>query len=258
MPAARVLERYAAASDPAARAEPDAIVWPESALPGDPLLDGELLGRLRGLSEAWDAVLVAGGPRTDWGPDWQERRFNSVFRIAGGEPVVTYDKREPVPFAETWPAWLPRPHWLAVDEIAPGGRAGWMRAGACEIGVLVCFEAERAALARELARGGADALVVVSNDAELPARAIAAEVAEARLRAVETGLPVLRVANAGATLAIDRYGRDVGRSPDGTALLRVAAPELALGVRWATPFLALCWVTVAVAVITAWRAGRPR
>lgn len=258
IPAAQILERYAGVGERGAAKRPDAIVWPESALPGDPLLDPDLLRRLRGLSETWHTVLVVGGPRSEWGPDWRQRRYNSVFRIAQSEPVVAYDKRAPVPFAESWPPLLPRPPRFEVVEIARGGPARTMRVGGCEIGVLVCFEAERAAFARELARGGADAIVVLSNDAVLPARAVAAEVSEARLRALETGLPVLRVSNGGASLAIDRYGREVGRQTDGVVTMRVVAPELAPAVRWSTTLLSVCWATVIATVITAYRAERRR
>jgi len=258
VPASEVLERYAAVAERGAAGRPDAIVWPESALPGDPLFDTDLLRRLRGLSEGWHTVLVVGGPRSEWGPDWRQRRYNSVFRIAGGDPVVAYDKRAVVPFAESWPPLLPRPPRFEVVEIARGGPARTMRVGGCEIGVLVCFEAERAAFARELARGGADAIVVLSNDAVLPARAVVAEVAEARLRAVETGLPVLRVSNGGASLAIDRYGREVGHQTDGVVTMRIVPPELAPAVRWSTPLLSVCWATVIATVITAYRAERRR
>jgi apolipoprotein N-acyltransferase len=252
-----VLERYAAVGERGASERPDAIVWPESALPGDPLLDTDLLGRLRGLSEAWHTVLVVGGPRSEWGPDWRQRRYNSVFRISGSDPVVAYDKRAVVPFTESWPPLLPRPSRVGVEEIARGEGARTMRVGDCEIGVLVCFEAERASFARELARGGADAIVILSNDALLPARAVSAEVAAARLRAVETGLPVLRVANRGASLAIDRYGRDIGRPSYGLVMLGVPAAELAPAVRWSGPLLAICWAATIAAVVTAYRAARP-
>jgi apolipoprotein N-acyltransferase len=258
LPPAEVVARHAAVAERAAAGRPDAIVWPESALPRDPLLDGDLLRRLRELSAGWRTVILAGGPRSDWGPDWALRRFNSVFRIAGSQPVETYDKREPVPFAEAWPAYVPKPRWIASDEISAGGPAGPLQAGDCRIGILVCFEAERPALARELAASGADAIVVASNDAELPRRAIAVELAEARLRAVETGLPVLRAANAGASVAIDRYGRDVGRPEDGIVRLRVPPSVMAPAVRWASPLVALCWAAAVLVVVRAFRVPRSR
>jgi len=81
-----------------------------------------------------------------------------------------------VPFAEVWPTRLvARPTWLATDDVAVGGSAQPMRAGACRLGILICFEVERPILAARYAAEGADALVVLSNDAQLPARAGASE-----------------------------------------------------------------------------------
>jgi apolipoprotein N-acyltransferase len=116
---------------------------------------------------------------------------------------------------------------------------------------MICFEAERPELARELALAGADALVIASNDAPLAPRAIATELAQARLRAVETGLPVLRIANGGASVALDRYGRTL-ESGDGVVALDVStSPRLAPATRWASRLVAACAVATACAVLSA-------
>jgi apolipoprotein N-acyltransferase len=248
VPPDEVLARYVAASRRAASSSPDAIVWPESALPRDPLQDPELLRALRAVSSESRAVLLAGGPRFEFDPSWETRERNSVFRIADDATVETYDKRALVPFAESWPTSLvSRPRWLAAEDVVAGAEPAWLRAGGCRIGILICFEADRPELARELAAGGADAIAIQTNDAELPSSAIGIEVAEARLRAVETGLPVLRAANRGESLAIDRYGRDVARPENGVTRLEVGAREPAPAVRWASPLLALCWVVAVLA-----------
>jgi apolipoprotein N-acyltransferase len=128
-----------------------------------------------------------------------------------------------------------------------------MRVGACRVGLLICFEAERPRLARDLAVRGADVIVVATNDAVLPEAAMATEVAEARLRAVETGLPVLRAANAGPSLAIDRYGRVSDPLGDGVVRIEAGAARLAPAVRIASPLLVACWAGVGFVVLTAWR-----
>lgn len=246
-----VLARYGAVTTRAAATRPDAIVWPESALPGDPLSTPELLARLRDLTRESGAVLLAGGPRVAYDAGWTAQRYNALFRIAATGPVEIYDKREPVPFAERWPRGFGAlPSWLALDPVVAGERTGLLRLGACTAGVLICFEVERPALALAAAASGADVLVVASNDAELPERAIAIEVAESRLRAVETGLPLLRAANRGASVAIDRYGR-TEPALDGVTVLRVGAAVPAAAVRWSSRFLVLCWLTVAATVLAA-------
>lgn len=246
-----LLARYASVSARAARSAPDALVWPESALTVDPLLDASLLARLRAIAASVGGTLVAGGPRRGFDAAWQPLLYNTLFRIPPEGPVATYDKRAPVPFAEAWPALLPRPAWREPEDVAPGTDAALLAAGACRLGALICFEAESPALAADYVRRGADALLVASNDAELPPPAVASELAQARLRAVETGLPVLRAANRGANVAIDRYGRVVASGE--VALLAVPPAVPAPAVRWSRLLLALCWLTTATVVPRALR-----
>lgn len=253
--AATVLERYVRVTARAAELRPDAIVWPESALTHDPLATPELLSALRGVARDSSAVLLVGGPRTAYDADWTARRYNALFRIPAEGPVEHYDKREPVPFAERWPRGFGAPPaWLELDPVHEGDAAATLRLGACDVGALVCFEVERPGLAGRAAASGADALVVASNDAELPAPAIATEVAESRLRAVETGLPLLRAANRGTSVAIDRYGRATPAN-DGVTLLAVGAARPAPAVRWSSRVVAACWIILAATVLAAIRAG---
>jgi len=246
-----LLARYTATSARGARSSPDAVVWPESALTNDPLLDPSLLGRLRAIAAAAGGTLIVGGPRQGWDATWQPLQHNTLYRIPSDGPVTTYDKRAPVPFAETWPALLPRPGWPAPEDVASGTDAVLLAAGACRLGALICFEAERAGLAADYVARGADALLVASNDAELPPSAVASELAQARLRAVETGLPVLRAANRGANVAIDRYGRVVASGV--VALLAVPPAVPAPAVRWSRVLLALCWLTAVTVALPALR-----
>jgi apolipoprotein N-acyltransferase len=121
--------------------------------------------------------------------------------------------------------------------------------------MLICSEVERPALAARYAAHGADVLVAIANDAQLPGRAAASEIAQSRLRAVETGLPLLRAANLGGTLAIDPYGR-VDRAVDGVVELAAPAGRPAPAVRWAGLVEALCALAAGASVIAALRPSR--
>ena len=250
LPRDRLLRRYRAMTRRAARSRPAVIVWPESALPGYLERDGALQEEMRRLAASARAALIAGGPRVDWSGRWQQRVFNSAYLVGGDGPLQVYDKRQLVPFAEYWPRALGRrPQALQADEVQPGKSAGVFVAAGCRLGVLICFETEQPRLARELALSDAQALLVLSNDAQLPARAIANELAQARLRAVETGLPVVRAANRGASVVIDRYGAIVRGPRHHVLTADVGKPAPALAVRVAPAFDWMCWVTV---VLAAW------
>jgi apolipoprotein N-acyltransferase len=237
------------------------VVWPESALPVSPLVDGELRRRLHRLAAEWGVVLISGGPRLVWTGGWQPRVFNSVFRVAAAGPVEHYDKRRLVPFAEYWPAvGVPRPGWLPAEETEPGRRARLFTAGSCRLAVLVCFEGHDAGLARQSALAGADALLVLSNDAHLPPAASRLEVAQLRLRAVETGLSVVRAANHGPSAVIDGRGRLLDSSSAGSLVAGIAAPPAtAPALRWAWWFRLLCHagalVGVAASIVLQRRGG---
>ncbi|MFQ5665060.1 MAG: nitrilase-related carbon-nitrogen hydrolase [Candidatus Binatia bacterium] len=185
-----------------------------------------------------------------WGSGWRQRLFNSVYRIDAAAPLQAYDKRALVPFAEYWPGPLSvRPKWLEAAAVTPGTQPALFNAGGCRLGMLICFEAERPDLAREAVRSGADALLVVSNDADLPLPAVRREIAQARLRAVETGVPVVRAANRGISVVIDRYGR-VLQDGSGKVLHAAISPgRPALAVNIQPLLLALFWITTGSAIL---------
>lgn len=212
---AATLEPYLTATRARAsrwREPPTVIAWPESSLPASPERDSRLLAELRAAAAELQTVLVAGGPRTGFDAAWSPRHFNSAYGVESDGGLQTYDKRRLVPFAEYWPlAPLPVPAPLATAPVAAGDEPGLFSVGSCRIGVLICFEAQRPDAARELAGRGADALLILSNDAALPAAARRMEIAQARLRAAETGLTVVRAANGGDSAWIGGAGEVVAR-----------------------------------------------
>jgi apolipoprotein N-acyltransferase len=75
-------------------------------------------------------------------------------------------------------------------------------------GALICFESAFPALAREYARRGADALVVLTNNRSYRRSANSAQhLAMGQFRAAETGRPLLQAAISGITAVVDHTGR---------------------------------------------------
>lgn len=194
------------------------IIWPEGALPlflpYEPFLRSAI-GRI--LPEG--SHLITGGPRgeadEDKDPDRIVRFYNSLFVVDHrGEIIDTYDKFHLVPFGEYVPFHKilgriglkkitqfqgsfdtgPGPRTLAVEGLPP-------------FSPLICYEI---IFADEVVARGArpDWLLTITNDAWFgDSGGPYQHFAQARLRAVEQGLPVIRAANTGISGVIDAYGR---------------------------------------------------
>jgi apolipoprotein N-acyltransferase len=85
-------------------------------------------------------------------------------------------------------------------------------------GALLCFDNAFGDVAREHVEAGANLLAVLSNEAWYRRGAELVQMeAMAVLRAIETGVPVVRATVDGATLAVGRDGRVLARLPFGVA-----------------------------------------
>jgi apolipoprotein N-acyltransferase len=196
------------------------VIWPESALP---FLVDESPAALREIADLLPgrARLVLGALRREKGPP--QRVYNSIIALDGdGRIEAAYDKVRLVPFGE----FLPFSRWLdpigirrfiaAPQGFAAGETTPVMHlAGLPPFVPLVCYEA----IFPEQARRHDDAkwLLNVTNDAWFGTSSGPYQhLAQARFRAIETGLPMVRVANTGITAVFDGYGRTIGELKLGT------------------------------------------
>jgi len=196
------------------------VIWPENAAP---LLD-EAETALAVLSAELpaNAILIAGAVRreqNDVGPD---RYFNSVMvfeQARDGRKVATaYDKHHLVPFGEFLPLYDVL-NAVGLAQLTPYGDAGFaagagprtLRAGGPAFAPLICYEAIfPGALYPQGARP--DWLLAVTNDAWFgDTSGPRQHFDQARLRTIETGLPMARAANTGVSAVIDAKGRVLAR-----------------------------------------------
>lgn len=206
-----VLERYLRLSRGNADAPPPThVIWPESALPFR-LGDGpQALSRITGML-APGSVLILGMLRAD---DLDQRHvLNSLFVLDDKARVLDrYDKTHLVPFGE----YLPLPNILSaiglepltrIFAFVPGQDHGPVIAGkAPSFTALICYEAIFAS--EVAARPRAAWIINISDDSwfgDTPGPR--QHFHQARLRAVEEGLPLARVTTTGLTALIDPYGR---------------------------------------------------
>jgi apolipoprotein N-acyltransferase len=210
-------------TDEALSGDPDLVVWPESAYErilrdeGDPLLGA--IARTNGVP------LLTGVWRLERGRD--PLLYNSAALVGpDGEARPAGDKVHPVPFFEGTPATLLERGLARLvrwpGRFRAGERPGLVRlerrgASPLAVGVLICLDSSYPGLARDLRLRGARLLVEISNESLTGGWSARQHALVSRLRAVESGLPLVRAGNIGPSEWVDPYGRALARLPAGAA-----------------------------------------
>jgi len=197
--------------------QPTHIIWPESALPF--LIDREpVIRSIVSRMLAPGGVLLLGAVRGEPDParpNVELGRFYNSLHLVGpdGEIRSTYDKAHLVPFGEYLP-FQPLLEAIGLQQLTQL-RGGYQSGpgpitmavpGAPDVSPLICYEIIFANGVVGQERPGW--IVNVTNDAWFGSSAGPYQhLAQARLRAVEQGLPVVRAANTGISAMIDPFGR---------------------------------------------------
>lgn len=255
---------------PVTGADPDArvvVIWPESSVPFL-LQDAPIAREVISAALPPGATLVAGAVRRGADAGTENKFFNAILVMdPEGNLTDAYDKLHLVPFGEYVP-FEGVLRWLGADPLAilPGGFTAGTGArhlaipGAPSVLPLICYEAIFPGYGADVR--GAGWILNVTNDAwfgQTPGPV--QHFAQARLRAVEQGVPLVRVGNNGVTAVVDGLGRIEAILPMGAvARLDATLPEAAP----APPFARLGWISAGVMVVVcallAWNArrkGRP-
>ncbi len=206
---------------------PDAVLWPETAVPDDLLTSKRSMALASSLCRARGTPLVTGTLDTvlDEASGTVAYYNAAALLDAQGRPAASYAKRhlvvmgEFVPLSRFIPAAWRRALGIPPD-ITPGTAGGRFplgpRGAEVPAAPLICFEDLVASLARRDVADGARLLVNLTNDAWFDdALAPMQHMRAAALRAVENRVPLLRAANTGVTCAIDRTGRVTALLRDG-------------------------------------------
>jgi apolipoprotein N-acyltransferase len=241
-------ERVADGTSP----RPDVVIWPENASDLDPF---EQADAREVIDESVDAI----GVPVLVGAVLQrptDRLTNaSIVWTPGRGPGAMYAKRHPVPFGE----YIPYRSFfrrfsdkvdLVRRDFAPGDRPGVLRLGPVTAGVAICFEVAYDDLVRDTVRGGADLLVVQTNNATFGYTDEAVQqLAMSRLRAMEHGRAVAHVSTVGVSALIEPDGRVVRSSSLFTAATLEAALPRRTGITLADRLGA--WVELALSLLGA-------
>lgn len=212
------------------------VVWAEAAMPFMPLDTPEALAAIgRLLPEG--TVLIAGALRAERAPPESPRLrsfFNSLLVFgAGGLLLTRYDKIHLVPFGEYLPmqGLLESIGLQQLSRLRGGFDVGISPRPLLEIpGLpkavpLICYEAIFPwAIVQGSERPGL--ILNVTNDGWFGnTTGPRQHLHQARVRAVEEGIPLIRAANNGVSAAFDGYGRMLGRLDlDARGVLDVSLP----------------------------------
>ncbi|MEL7081218.1 MAG: apolipoprotein N-acyltransferase [Pseudomonadota bacterium] len=203
----------------AAEGSPDLVLWPETALPYLVEYADSVFGRMADASNG--APIVVGIQRRE-GDDY----YNGLVVLDEvGAVSASYDKHHLVPFGEYMPAeWLfRRINVGGLAARAEGGYASGPGPRVLDLGPvgralpLICYEA---VFAHEVnnAPSRPDFLMQLTNDAWFGDFAGPQQhLSQARMRAIEQGLPMVRSANTGISAMIDPYGRVLKSLPLNTS-----------------------------------------
>lgn len=222
----RVLARLSGAPGPA----PRLILWPEGALryliedgyprryywQGDPVLVRQRIAALLGP----DDIVLTGGNGVQFKPDGSIASVtNSIFAIDASARILNrYDKAHLVPWGEYLP-WRPILSRIGLARLVPGDydfapgpgprTIVLPRFGA--VGMLVCYEVIFSGNIVDPAHRP-DFIFNPSNDSWYAEFGPEQHLAQARLRAIEEGLPIIRATPTGISAIVDADGRIVAKT----------------------------------------------
>ena len=206
------------------------LIWPESAFPFILARDPDAL---EAISKALppNVTLVTGAARMEIAAEGSATPasplyYNSVQVVGpGGALLGAYDKVHLVPFGEYLPfdqtlRSLGLTHFVHIPGgFTPGARRRILDVpGLPPVAPIICYEAIfSGSVVPESLPGEAEKpglLLNVTNDGWFgPTSGPYQHLAQARLRAIEQGLPLIRAANTGISAIIDPYGRMIGSLP---------------------------------------------
>jgi apolipoprotein N-acyltransferase len=226
----QVMSRYLALSERAAEPgsaglkEVTHLIWPESAFPFFLTREPDALAQIAALL-ANRTVLITGAARiAEPALDGQAlRAFNSIYVIdRDGSILAVYDKVHLVPFGEYLPfqALLERLGLMQLTKVQGGFLAGDRRRAlvlkdAPAFLPLICYEIIFPDEAVPKAERP-DWLLNVTNDGWFGnSSGPYQHFQQARVRAIEQGLPLVRAANTGISAVVDPFGRIVTELPLG-------------------------------------------
>ncbi len=189
---------------------PDFLIWPEASVPY--LITDNSVFLKQKLAEVVSAngYLIVGVVRED---SISKDVYNSVTVLdKSGSTVVNYDKKHLVPFGEYIPfrRFIPKifaPIANSIGDFSIGRNSNVIKLKGLKMALTICYEA---IFPGEFISEDVDAIVNITNDAWFGhTPELVQHLNIVRARAVEEGVPLVRVTNFGISAVFDAYGRKI-------------------------------------------------
>jgi apolipoprotein N-acyltransferase len=224
-----VINTYKRLTLKALPADPDIIIWPESAVPF-------IFGYNKALTQELVEFQKSTGVHLLFGSSTVKslnRMSNSAVLLSPeGNVISVYDKVHLVPYGEYVPLRYLLPFvkklTAGIGDFIPGKEPSVMETPFAKIGNLICYEIIFPGLVRKFADRGANILITITNDAWFGRTSAPYQhFSMAVFRAVENRVPIARAANTGISGFIDSKGRIIHKSAIFNE--RVLTEKLSLG-----------------------------
>ncbi len=211
---------------------PQLTLLPETGIAGRWPDEAPLVRSMARATTAFDGYLITGIIGTDTSGS-QTQFYNTAIMLSHqGALIGQYDKKLLVPFGEYVPfRGIPFIDAIAgPSDFSVGKTHPYLTAAPYgNISIFICYESVFPDfLAREMHKKRPDLIVNLTNDGWFGHTAGPWQhLTQARMRAIEEGVPVMRAANTGVSAGIDGYGRLLGHIPLGiSGYIDIPAPPV--------------------------------
>ena len=234
---------------------PDFILWPENSTDIDPTADPITRATVQSAAEIAGRPILVGAVMN--GPGEDERQTSALWWDPQRGILARYDKRNLVPFGE----WIPFRHQLLpllpiLEKVGaqsvPGTKPGVLEVPVgnrtIKVGDAICFELAYDQTLYQVVRGGAQVLMVQSNNATYGGTGqIEQQFAITRARAMEARREIAVATTNSVSGLIDARGRVILKTREFTAASAVVTMPIRTAI---TPAVVLApWIDRALAAM---------
>jgi apolipoprotein N-acyltransferase len=211
-------DRYFDLSRKAVKDGANFLIWPETALPTYLAQEPENLTKVHALVDSLNVPLLTGVVYYETIGQREYVYYNTALLFKPGvNEYQKYNKihlvpmSEKIPFSERYK--ILRDIHLGQADFSSGKEQTIFNLDGIKFGTLICFESAFPGYAKSFVNKGANFLVVITNDMWFGRTSLFEQHAMmAVFRAIENRVPIIRAANTGISLSVDKKGNILAKT----------------------------------------------